>query len=195
MRVVTAAVSPAARAARCGGLSSLRRHQRAGCFSTAPHLASDDARVPPAAAEPNAASSSSSAASSLPSTSFVPRFSDPLRPRALTSTTARLWELRRDTAESSAASSSSSAAAPAVRTISNESSIFPRHPLFESMDRQLSSALQALSSRAASRPYLLPSDSALSILLPLASSPAVYEQYVRPATAAPALCPAASIRD
>ena len=47
------------------------------------------------------------------------------------------------------------------------------------MDKQLSSTLHQLSQQSSQRPYLLPADSALSILLPLKSSPLIYDQYVR----------------
>ena len=105
--------------------------------------------------------------------SFVPRFSvDPLG-RSLTSTTARLWQLRRATA------AAASAAPAAVPSINNQSQLYPRHPRFESMDKQLASMLHHLSHQSSQRPYLLPTDSALSILLPLKSSPLIYDQYVR----------------
>ena len=104
--------------------------------------------------------------------SFVPRFSaDPLG-RSLTSTTARLWQLRREAA-------AAATAAPTVPSINNQSHLYPRHPRFESMDKQLASMLNTLSHQSSQRPYLLPTDSALSILLPLKSSPLIYDQYVR----------------
>ena len=104
--------------------------------------------------------------------SFVPRFSaDPLG-RSLTSTTARLWQLRRATTEAANT-------APTVPSINNQSHLYPRHPRFESMDKQLASMLHHLSHQSSQRPFLLPTDSALSILLPLKSSPLIYDQYVR----------------
>ena len=129
---------------------------------TAQDALSQSPPVPPAS--PHIASDAS-LSNPLPSTTFIPRFSTPTSPRSLTSTTAALWALRR----------AASAAATPLPTLSQESSVYPRHPRFESMDRQLSSALSALSQRTASRDYLVPSDSALSILLPLASSPAIYD--------------------
>ena len=108
--------------------------------------------------------------------SFVPRFSADPSGRSLTSTTARLWQLRR---AATSAAASSTAAPATVPSINNQSQLYPRHPRFESMDKQLASMLHALSHHASQRPYLLPTDSALSILLPLKASPLVYDQYVR----------------
>ena len=113
-----------------------------------------------------------------PSETFVPRFSTPVSPRSLTSTTAALWALRRSPT-TLPLSTSSPSSPPPIPTLSSESTVYPRHPRFESMDRQLSSHLTHLTSLSSTRPYLLPSDSALSILLPLHSSPALYDQYVR----------------
>ena len=64
-------------------------------------------------------------------------------------------------------------------SINNQSHLYPRHPRFESMDKQLASMLSHLSHQSSQRPYLLPADSALSIQLPLKSSPLIYDQYVR----------------
>ena len=107
--------------------------------------------------------------------SFVPRFSVDPSGRSLTSTTARLWQLRR----ANTAAAAAAATHQPVPSINNQSHLYPRHPRFESMDKQLASTLTHLSHQSATRPYLLPSDSALAILLPLRSSPAIYDQYVR----------------
>ena len=116
-----------------------------------------------------------------PSATFVPRFSSPVSPRSLTTTTAALWALRRSPLPSPSPSPSSPSppTTPPIPTLSSSSSIYPRHPRFESMDKQLHAHLTHLTSLASTRPYLLPSDSSLSILLPLSSSPTLYDQYVR----------------
>jgi len=108
-------------------------------------------------------------------TENVSHLSEP-HTRGLTSTTAKLWEMRRDHRDKLTSSINKTSTIP---TISNESNIYPRHPRFASMDAQLSSALELLSSSASNRSYLLPSDSHLCIELPFKSQPAFHDEYVR----------------